>query len=44
VLDLGSSGSLSVLALIPIMDDYWASWIDGWMESFTKNDHDVYYM
>jgi hypothetical protein len=28
VVDLGSGGSLSVLALIPIMDDYWASWID----------------
>jgi hypothetical protein len=45
VVDLGSGGSLWVLALIPIMDDYWASWIDGWMESFTKNDHDIlYYM
>jgi hypothetical protein len=27
--------------MMPSMD----GWLDGWMESFTKNDHDVlYYM
>jgi hypothetical protein len=36
VVDLGSGGSLSVLALIPIMDDYWASWTDGWMEKASR--------